>query len=158
MSQSNHAIFFTFDGTALIARLRSRSFCHRTAPPEICISLSASFCPSSNSSSNESSTVTNGISSPVGRLDYDSEGLIILTDDGDLAMKLTHPRHDVEKERLDPSWEVALALYFAQNGLNLHRFRADSAAFSRALGRWLRDSGHTDLEIYRRLVAEVGLD
>ena len=35
---------------------------------------------------------------PVGRLDYDSEGLILLTDDGDLAMRLTHPRHGVEKE------------------------------------------------------------
>lgn len=35
---------------------------------------------------------------PVGRLDYDSEGLILLTDDGDLAMHLTHPRHTVEKE------------------------------------------------------------
>jgi hypothetical protein len=67
-------------------------------------------------------------------------------------------RREVEKERLDPSWEVALALYVAQNGLNLHRSRADSVEFSRALGRWLRDSGHTDLEIYRRLVAEVGLD
>jgi 16S rRNA U516 pseudouridylate synthase RsuA-like enzyme len=28
---------------------------------------------------------------PVGRLDYDSEGLILMTDDGDLAYKLTHP-------------------------------------------------------------------
>ena len=35
---------------------------------------------------------------PVGRLDYDSEGLIVLTDDGDLALELTHPRHSVEKE------------------------------------------------------------
>jgi 23S rRNA pseudouridine2605 synthase len=35
---------------------------------------------------------------PVGRLDYDSEGLIILTDDGDLALSLMHPRHGVEKE------------------------------------------------------------
>jgi 23S rRNA pseudouridine2605 synthase len=35
---------------------------------------------------------------PVGRLDYDSEGLIVLTDDGDLALYLTHPRHIVEKE------------------------------------------------------------
>jgi 23S rRNA pseudouridine2605 synthase len=35
---------------------------------------------------------------PVGRLDYDSEGLIILTNDGDLALRLTHPRHSVEKE------------------------------------------------------------
>lgn len=35
---------------------------------------------------------------PVGRLDYDSEGLILLTDDGDLTMQLTHPSHDVERE------------------------------------------------------------
>lgn len=35
---------------------------------------------------------------PVGRLDYDSEGLLILTNDGDLAAKLTHPRHGVPRE------------------------------------------------------------
>ncbi len=35
---------------------------------------------------------------PVGRLDADSEGLIFLTDDGDLTMRLTHPRHAVDKE------------------------------------------------------------
>jgi pseudouridine synthase len=34
---------------------------------------------------------------PVGRLDYDSEGLLILTNDGDLAAKLTHPRHGVSR-------------------------------------------------------------
>ena len=34
----------------------------------------------------------------VGRLDYDSEGLILLTNDGDLANTLAHPRHEVEKE------------------------------------------------------------
>lgn len=34
---------------------------------------------------------------PVGRLDYDSEGLLILTNDGDLAAFLTHPSHEVEK-------------------------------------------------------------
>ena len=35
---------------------------------------------------------------PVGRLDYDSEGLLLLTSDGELAEKLTHPRHGIGRE------------------------------------------------------------
>src|SRR5580704_1451458 len=34
---------------------------------------------------------------PVGRLDADTEGLILLTDDGDFLYKMTHPRHHVGK-------------------------------------------------------------
>jgi 23S rRNA pseudouridine2605 synthase len=37
---------------------------------------------------------------PVGRLDYDTEGLLVLTNDGDLAQLVTHPRHGVEKAYL----------------------------------------------------------
>lgn len=34
---------------------------------------------------------------PVGRLDYDSEGLLIFTDDGELVNRLTHPRNEIPK-------------------------------------------------------------
>lgn len=34
---------------------------------------------------------------PIGRLDMDSEGLLLLTDDGELANRLTHPRHEIPK-------------------------------------------------------------
>lgn len=37
---------------------------------------------------------------PVGRLDYNSEGLLILTNDGDLANQILHPRHKVPKTYL----------------------------------------------------------
>jgi 23S rRNA pseudouridine2605 synthase len=53
---------------------------------------------------------------PVGRLDKDSEGLILLTDDGDWAQRLLHPRFGVEREYavglrepLEPSQERALS-------------------------------------------------
>jgi pseudouridine synthase len=40
---------------------------------------------------------------PVGRLDYDSEGLIILTNDGGFAERVSHPRHELE-----PAYEVVV--------------------------------------------------
>jgi 23S rRNA pseudouridine2605 synthase len=41
---------------------------------------------------------------PVGRLDKDTEGLLLFTNDGDLALRLTHPRYGVDKE-----YQVAVA-------------------------------------------------
>ena len=47
----------------------------------------------------------------VGRLDAQTEGLIIMTNDGELSQRLTHPRYKVEKEYdviLDRPWDAAL--------------------------------------------------
>lgn len=48
----------------------------------------------------------------IGRLDTQTEGLLLLTNDGDLAQRLTHPRYKIEKEyevALDHAWDPALA-------------------------------------------------
>ncbi len=37
---------------------------------------------------------------PVGRLDYETEGLLVMTNDGELAQRLTHPRHGLSKTYL----------------------------------------------------------
>jgi 23S rRNA pseudouridine2605 synthase len=47
----------------------------------------------------------------IGRLDAQSEGLLVLTNDGELAQRLTHPRHKIDKEyevTLDRRWDPAL--------------------------------------------------
>jgi len=62
----------------------------------------------------------------VGRLDAQTEGLLILTNDGDLAQRLTHPRYKIEKEyeiTIDRPWDPALAKKLLQ-GLNLDGQRA----------------------------------
>jgi 23S rRNA pseudouridine2605 synthase len=53
---------------------------------------------------------------PVGRLDFDSEGLILLTDDGNLANRLTHPRYEHSKE-----YRVLVATHPDQDQLNAWR-------------------------------------
>lgn len=52
----------------------------------------------------------------VGRLDYDSEGLILMTNDGELANRLTHPRYEHEKE-----YRVQLAVHPDQEQLDTWR-------------------------------------
>src|SRR6476469_7966938 len=48
----------------------------------------------------------------IGRLDAQTEGLLLLTNDGELAQRLAHPRYKIEKEyeaTLDRPWDTALA-------------------------------------------------
>jgi 23S rRNA pseudouridine2605 synthase len=100
---------------------------------------------------------------PVGRLDVDSSGLILLTNDGELANRLMHPRYGIEKAyrvlvRGDPS-KAALARL--RNGVKL-----DDGRTAPAVVNVLRSRGQeTELEvviregrkrILRRMLEAVG--
>ena len=73
------------------------------------------------------STVTDLVESPrrlypVGRLDADTTGLILLTNDGTLAERLTHPRHGVEKvyrARVEPEGVSESSLRALREGVEL---------------------------------------
>jgi len=51
---------------------------------------------------------------PVGRLDKDSEGLVLLTNDGELTDKLTHPRYEHEKE-----YEVTVDKHLSKDAIKI---------------------------------------
>ncbi len=82
---------------------------------------------------------------PVGRLDRDSEGLLLLTNDGDWAQRMLHPSHGVEREyaigigrRLSPS-EIARL----EAGIELEEGRATLANLRQATAADLRRLGQT---------------
>lgn len=108
---------------------------------------------------------------PAGRLDYNSEGLLLLTDDGALTQRLTHPRYEHEKEYLvlvrgEPSVEALRAL---RTGIELEEGRTaparvgrvDQTPWGRApLGQvWLRVVLHEGRKRQiRRMCQAVGLE
>jgi 23S rRNA pseudouridine2605 synthase len=101
---------------------------------------------------------------PVGRLDRDTEGLLLLTNDGDLANALTHPRFGVEKEYLAEVEGVPTAKHIGQlrRGVELEDGHAH-AKIARVAGR-SGDRGAVRLVMtegrkreVRRLLAAVGL-
>lgn len=83
---------------------------------------------------------------PVGRLDINSEGLVLLTNDGDLANRVTHPRYGLEKTYKvlvegTPSWQT---LEKWRNGITLEEGEQTAPAKIRVLSQgdnnttWLR--------------------
>lgn len=98
---------------------------------------------------------------PVGRLDFDSEGLVLLTNDGELANQLTHPRYEHEKE-----YRVLVAKQPDQQQLSLWRrgvvledgFRTGPAGVyvvsKNGKGAWLNV---TLKEGHKRQIREMGI-
>lgn len=79
---------------------------------------------------------------PVGRLDKDSEGLLLMTNDGDFAQRLAHPSHGLEKEyrvtvsgRLEGCRERLAALSALEDGTPIAPARV--AVLARRGGRWV---------------------
>ncbi|MDP9018026.1 MAG: rRNA pseudouridine synthase [Candidatus Eremiobacteraeota bacterium] len=92
---------------------------------------------------------------PVGRLDYDTSGVLLLTNDGDLAHVLTHPRFGVEKTyRAVVSGRLSQADVAAlQKGVRLEEFRA-SGAYLRVVAT-RGDSSVVDLTIHEGKYRQV---
>lgn len=79
---------------------------------------------------------------PIGRLDYDSEGLLLLTNDGDLAFKLTHPSHDIPKTYIAkvegevPECDLAvLRKGIVLDGIQTHRAKIKLLEYTEGISR-----------------------
>lgn len=109
---------------------------------------------------------------PVGRLDYDTTGLLILTNDGELANRLAHPRYEVPKTyRAIVSGVVTPeSLEALERGVVLaHRTKGKTRGAERTQGvhvtvtKQLRDRAHLEITLsegrnreVRRVLARVG--
>jgi 23S rRNA pseudouridine2605 synthase len=66
---------------------------------------------------------------PVGRLDYDTSGLILLTNDGDFTYRLTHPKHEIQKvyEALISGVPQDIEMKMFENGLKIEDYTTSPA-------------------------------
>jgi 23S rRNA pseudouridine2605 synthase len=113
---------------------------------------------------------------PVGRLDADSTGLILLTNDGELAERLTHPRYGVEKvyrARVRPGRVTPRALQALRDGVQLEDGRTAPARVrqvapgvleitiregrKRQVRRMVEAVGHRVVELERVAFGPLGL-
>ncbi len=99
----------------------------------------------------------------VGRLDYDTEGLMLLTNDGELAHRLAHPSYEVAKTYLadvpgpvprDVGRRLAVGVELEDGVAVADRFRVLEQTGSRALVEITLHEGRK--HIVRRMLAEVG--
>jgi 23S rRNA pseudouridine2605 synthase len=99
----------------------------------------------------------------VGRLDYDTEGLLLLTNDGELAHRLTHPRYGMLKTYLadvpgplprDLGRRLTSGIMLEDGMVTVDRFRVVQQASGRALVEVTLHEGRK--HVVRRLLAEAG--
>jgi 23S rRNA pseudouridine2605 synthase len=99
----------------------------------------------------------------VGRLDYDTEGLMLLTNDGELAHRLAHPRYGVLKTyladvtgplRRDLGRQLATGIELSDGVATADRFRVVERTGTRALVEITLHEGRK--HIVRRMLAETG--
>jgi 23S rRNA pseudouridine2605 synthase len=99
----------------------------------------------------------------VGRLDYDTEGLILLTNDGELAHRLAHPRYGVLKTYLaevsgplprDVGRRLTTGVELTDGTVVADRFRVVDQAGSRVLVELTLHEGRK--HVVRRMLAKVG--
>lgn len=99
---------------------------------------------------------------PVGRLDYDTQGLLLLTNDGDLSYILTHPKYGVEKTYRAVVWGIpsGKALDKLQKGVSL-----EDGVTSPAKVRLIKKGTQSEIELIihegkkrqvRRMLQAVG--
>ena len=117
---------------------------------------------------------------PVGRLDFDTSGLLILTNDGELTYKLTHPRHEITKTYIAkiegiPTIEQISAF---ENGLKINNYITSKAVFkiirkdnrfsiveikihegkNRQVRKMCSKIGHPVIKLKRISIGEIKLD
>jgi len=99
----------------------------------------------------------------IGRLDYDTEGLLLLTNDGELAHRLAHPRYGILKTYLadvpgplprDLGRRLTSGVMLEDGMVTVDRFRVVEQASGRALVEVTLHEGRK--HVVRRLLAEAG--
>ncbi|MBO4619094.1 MAG: rRNA pseudouridine synthase [Victivallales bacterium] len=100
----------------------------------------------------------------VGRLDRDSEGLLILTNDGDFAQRLTHPSHEIYKRyfvecagRFTTSVRRQLLDGMYDNGEYLHALNVEQVSVQHGACKLIFTLGEGRKREVRRLCKDVGL-
>lgn len=117
---------------------------------------------------------------PVGRLDYDTSGLLIMTNDGNLVYKLTHPKHNIDKVYVAKLEGIIKKkeIYKFENGIYIDNYKTSNAKIevlnlsnnnsnvkitihegkNRQIRKMCDAIGHSVLSLKRISIGDINLD